>query len=434
MRKPLTLLLLLVTFSAEATAQRAGAASAARRLNAAAGRLLAAGDTAAAADSIRAAARSWPLQPAYLLAAARVAALAGQRDTALALLEEATATGVAWDPANRALASLQGTSRFAALAARATALREPVVRSSVFRTLPDSALHPEGVAFDPRTGRVFVSGVHQRKVVVIERDGRVRDFVPTSAGLDAVFGVVVDTARQRLWLASGQIGEQQGPPRLREGASELVGVDLADGTIRERWEIPDSTVPHLLGDVVLAPDGSIHATDSRTPAIYRLPAGQGAKLERTPYRHADWTSLQGIAFAPDGQTAWVADWTVGLYHVDLARHVITPVTSDGATFSLGVDGLYATGDGQLVALQNGIAPARVVRFDLDPSGRHIVGSTVLDRHLPVAIEPTLGVLVDGALLYVANSPWGLYGEGGRPDPGRPWPRPVLLRLPLLMEN
>lgn len=430
MRIVLVLGVMAVVITPSLASQRADSAAVARRLNLVAARLLAAGDTTAAADTLAAAAHAWPLQPAYALAAARGAALAGRRDAARVLLERATRTGYAWNPAHRAFAGLEGDGRFRALAEQSRLLQDPIVHSSVFRTLPDSALHPEGVAFDPRTGRVFVSGVHQRKVVVIERDGRVRDFVPAAAGLDAVFGMVVDTTRSMLWLASGQTAEQQGPPRLREGASELVGVDLATGAIRQRWEIPDSTVPHLLGDAVLAPDGSVYATDSHTSGIYRLPPGPGAELERTPYRHPDWNSVQGIAFAADGRTAWVADWTVGLYHVDLEHNVITPVTSDDATFSLGVDGLYAIGDGQLVALQNGIAPARVVRFDLHESGTHIVRAAVLDRHLPLAIEPTLGVLVDGALLYVANSPWGLYGEGRVPDPARPWPRPVLLRLPL----
>jgi sugar lactone lactonase YvrE len=434
MRTALAVTALLVLVAPSAMAQRAGAATEARRLNAAAGRLMAAGDTGAAADTLAAAARAWPLQPAYALAAARLAALVGRTDTALALLARATRTGYAWNPTHRAFAAMEGNGRFRTLAEQSQALQEPVIRSSVFRTLPDSALHPEGVAFDPQSGRVFVSGVRQRKVVVIERDGRVRDFVPTAAGLDAVFGMAVDTTRQRLWLASGQVAEQEGAPRRREGASELVGVDLGTGAIRERWEIPDSTVPHMLGDVVLAPDGSVYATDSRTPGIYRLRAGEGAELERTPYRHSDWMSLQGMAFAPDGRSAWVADWTVGLYHVDLERNVITPVTSDESAFTLGVDGLYLAGDRQLIALQNGIAPARVVRFDLHESGTHIVRSAVLDRHLPVAIEPTLGVVVDGALLYVANSPWGLYGQGGVPDPARPWPRPVLLRLPLASDG
>lgn len=423
-------LFLVLSWPLPAVAQRAEAAADARRLHAAATRLVTAGDTLAAADSLLAAAHAWTLQPAYTLAAARLAAVAGRHDTALALLERATRRGHAWNAANPAFASLAESSRFHAVAAASRQLQEPLTKSSVFRTLPDSSLHPEGVAFDPRTGRVFVSSVRQRKVVVIERDGRVRDFVASSAGLDAVFGMVVDTARQRLWLATGHTVEQAGAPRRRDAASELVAVDLADGTIRERWELPDSSVPHLLGDVVLAPDGSVYATDSRTPAIYRVAATPGAVLERVGWWHDDWVSLQGLAFTPDGRTAWVADWTVGLYHVDLASGTVTPIESDDATFSLGVDGLYAIGDRQLVALQNGIAPPRAVRFDLDPSGTRIVGSVVLDRHLPVAIEPTLGVLIDGALLYVANSPWGLYGPGGAPDPARPWPRPALLRLPL----
>jgi sugar lactone lactonase YvrE len=423
-------LLLTLSWPLPAVAQRAEAAAEARRLHAAATRLVTAGDTLAAADSLLAADRAWALQPAYTLAAARLAAVAGRRDTALALLERATRKGFAWNPAHPAFASLGELSRFRAVAEESQRLQVPLARSSVFRALPDSSLHPEGVAFDPRTGRVFVSGVRQRKVVVIERDGRVRDFVPASTGLDAVFGMVVDTTRQRLWLATGHTAEQVGGPRRRDAASELVAVDLADGTIRERWEVPDTTVPHLLGDVILAPDGGVYATDSRTPAIYRVAATPDAALERVGWWHDDWVSLQGIAFASDGQTAWVADWTVGLYRVELASGTVTAVESDDATFTLGVDGLYAIGDRQLVALQNGIAPPRAVRFDLDPSGTRIVGSVVLDRHLPIAIEPTLGVLIDGALLYVANSPWGLYGPGGAPDPARPWPRPVLLRLPL----
>jgi hypothetical protein len=56
--------------------------------------------------------------------------------------------------------------------------------------------------------------------------------------------------------------------------------------------------------------------------------------------------------------------------------------------------------------------------------------TVLDRHLPLAEEPSGGVLVAGALLYVANAPWGHYRGDGSPDPAKPFPKPVLLRLPL----
>jgi hypothetical protein len=148
------------------------------------------------------------------------------------------------------------------------------------------------------------------------------------------------------------------------------------------------------------------------------------------WHSTDWMSLQGLAFAADGSTAWLADWTTGLYRIDVASGVVSPVSADPSLFTLGVDGLYVGGDRRLIALQNGIAPARVVAFDLDSTGTRVERVELLDRHLPAAIEPTLGVMVPGGLLYVANSPWGLYGPGGSVDPEKPFPAPLLLRLPL----
>jgi sugar lactone lactonase YvrE len=418
-----------------ASAQRLDAVATARRLNRAAAARLVSSDTAGAADSLLAAARAWPRQGAYLLAAARYAAFAGRTDTALALLGEANRMGFAWLPTHPAFARLETLPAFRTLASGSEANQVPVANSAVFRTLPDPWLHPEGVAFDPRSGRVFVSGVRQRKVVVIETDGRVRDFVPTSVGLDAVLGLVVDTARNLLWLTSAQTPEQEGPPSGVAGGSVLVAASLSDGEIVERWTLPDTPGGHLLGDVLLAPDGTVYTTDSRSPHIYRVDRpGKGGVLTKTPWESRDWQSLQGLAFAPDGRTAWVADWGTGLFRIDVSTGNVTPVDSDPSIFTLGVDGLYSVGENRLVALQNGIAPARVVAFELDATGTRVERLELLDRHLPRAIEPTLGVLVPGGLLYVANSPWGLYGANGAVDPEKPFPAPVLLRLPLKAEK
>lgn len=412
-------------------AQRAESVATARRLNRAAGQRLAAQDTAGAADSLRLAARAWPLQGAYLLTAARWAALAGRTDTALALLADANRMGFAWLGTHPAFAGLQENSGFRALVAGSAVNQEPVVKSAVFRTLPDPWLHPEGVAFDPRNGRVFVSSVRQRKVVVIEPDGRVRDFVPANAGLDAVLGVSVDTARGVLWFTTGYTPEQDGPAAGLAGGSMLLAANLSDGTVTERWTLPDTSGGHLLGDVILAPNGTVYTTDSRSPIVYRVPApGKGGVLARMPWQSKDWISLQGLAFTPDGGTAWLADWATGLYRIDVTSGSVTPITSDPSIFTLGVDGLYLMGTRRLVALQNGIAPARVVAFDLDAGGTRIERMQLLDRHLPQAIEPTLGVMVPGGLLYVANAPWGLYGANGSVDPEKPFPAPILLRLPL----
>jgi hypothetical protein len=70
----------------------------------------------------------------------------------------------------------------------------------------------------------------------------------------------------------------------------------------------------------------------------------------------------------------------------------------------------------------------VVRFTLGPAGDRLLGAEVLERAHPRYQEPTLGVLVSGALYYVANAQWERFGDDGRV--AESLERPVVLRLPL----
>lgn len=412
-------------------AQRADSAATARGLMRTAGEQLASGDTAAAAGSVLAASRAWPRQLAYQVTAARMLVAAGRHAEAVNALGRANAGAYAWNPDNPALDPLRALPGFAELAATARASAAPLVRSAVYRALPDAMLHPEGIAHDSITGRIYVSSVRRAKVVVIEPDGRVRDFVPASAGLEATFGLAVDRRRGVLWIATSRTPEQERPGTVGHSGAALVAVDLEDGREAARWVIADTSRPHLLGDLALGPDGTLWATDSRTPALYRVePGSRGGPLEPAPIRSPDWVSLQGVAIAPSGGEAWVADWTTGLFHIDLASGEVHPVAAAVEDVTLGIDGLYLVGPRRLIGIQNGMAPARVVEVTLDADGRRVDRLRVLDRHLPLAEEPTLGVVARGALLYVANSPWGHYRADGTPDPARPFPVPTLLRLPL----
>jgi hypothetical protein len=81
-------------------------------------------------------------------------------------------------------------------------------------------------------------------------------------------------------------------------------------------------------------------------------------------------------------------------------------------------------------VQNGVAPARVVRFDLSPDGTRIVGMAIIDRNYLIADEPTSGRMVGNEFVYVANSQWEKYDEKGVAKPGAVLKPPVLLRVPV----
>lgn len=419
------LLALLCLSGTTLSAQRADSAAAARRLMRGATAALAAGDTLAAADSVLAAARRWPTQPAYWLAAARWQGLAGRPAVALEALASLTALGGGWDPADPRLAPVARDPRLATL-------QPPprVTRSTVVATLSDPDFHPEGVAWDPRTQRLFVGSVHRGTVMVIARDGGITPFVPAgTAGLRAVFGILADTTRNLLWVSSADVPERDGGVATPRLPSAVYAFSLATGQFVRQWSFPPGDVAHLIGELVLAPDGSIWGTDSEQPTLYRVPADPSRTvLEPVALTHPDWGSLQGLTFSEDGRQAWVADWTTGLFHVDLGGGVVTPVATPPGTTLLGIDGLYRVGAGHLLAIQNGIAPHRVVALDLDARGTRLRTLRPLD-HPPGDGEPTLGVVTEGGLLYVGGSLWPFYEAGGRLRPGQQRPPGEIRRLP-----
>ena len=206
----------------------------------------------------------------------------------------------------------------------------------------------------------------------------------------------------------------------------MLRYDLRSGRLVRRYEPRDGEA-HVIGDLIVTRAGDVFATDSRSPLVYRIPAGSDT-LERF-IESPLLLSAQGLALTPDERTLFVADYARGILRVDLARRSVTLMQTADSVLALGIDGLYYQG-GQLIGIQNGVEPHRVVRLTLSPAEDRIVEARVLERAHPRYQEPTLGVLVNGELFYIANSQWERFGEGGAIPDSTALVRPVVLRLPL----
>ena len=206
----------------------------------------------------------------------------------------------------------------------------------------------------------------------------------------------------------------------------LVRVRIADGVVERRWDLSPVPGGHVLGDLAIGPAGDVFMTDSNEPVLYRLRPGADT-LERLTSRL--FRSLQGIAPAPVGRRLYVADYSHGLLLVDLATSAVLRLPDAPNSTSLGCDGI-AWHRGSIVAVQNGVAPARVMRYVLDAAGRRIVRANILDRNVPIADEPTIGAVFGNEFIYVANSQWEKYGDDGKRRAAIPLSAPVLLSVRL----
>lgn len=422
------LLLALVVSPRQLHAQAADSAAAARAHYRAAVAALRGGDTATALAALQRAGDAWPGQGFYHAALAELAAGAGRTEVAIAALRRLHGIGWAWTPGDSGLRPLAGLPAYARLEEEMRRATGPLRRSSVLHTLSDSLLHPEGIAWDGARRRWLVSSVRQRKIVAIDRRGGMTDLVTSGQdGLDAALALGVDSARGLLWVASAALPQMDGYTAADAGRSRIFAFELATGRLRRRVELPPADGGHSVGDLVVGPDGVVFASDNRPAAIYRVDdSGDTARAVAggTPALR----SPQGIV--PDGARLLVADYSLGIAAVDLGTGAVRTLAAPAQGTVLGIDGLVRLGARQLIGVQNGTTPARIVRITLTDDGAGIRQVETLERYLPEATEPTLGAIAGDAFVYVANSPWGNYDDDGGVRTGAHWPHPLLLRLPL----
>jgi len=385
-------------------------------------------DLAAARREADRAAGSWPVQPSYLWADAVLAARASDTATTLRALDAYAKLGLGRNlRADSTFKQFESLAWFTNLAAAHDANRSAMVRSRERARLSDSTFWAEGVDFDPRTGRFYVASIRHRTIAELSPDGSSRElWSRDGAAVGAMLGVRVDTARGVIWATTSGIPQMVNHVAADSTVAALLRIRIRDGAIERRWDLPVVPGGHVLGDLAIGPRGDVFMTDSNEPVLYRMRPGADT-LEAT--RSALFRSLQGIAPSPDGRLAYVADYSHGILRVDLTTGEVTRVDDAPASTSLGVDGIVWD-RGAIIAVQNGVAPARVMRFVLDTSGRRFSRAEVFDRNIPLADEPTIGTIAGDEYVYVANSQWEKYDEAGRRIASQALTGARLLAVPL----
>ncbi len=289
--------------------------------------------------------------------------------------------------------------------------------------LKDPKFIPEGVAYDARGERFFIGSTAQRKIIVTDSKGDVRDFSRPEDKLDTVLGLFVDGTRGQLYAVStnGFLDEAK-----TERRNAVVKYDLKSGRMLERSPAPEAM---QLNDLVVTPEGTLYVTDSLGGTLFRkkpdeatLTAFGSAGALRGP---------NGIALAKDG-TLYIAVSTA-IVRVNTDSGVPTRLPQPDTVVTAGIDGLYWH-DGDLLGIQNVTNPGRVVRIALADKGARISGVTVLQsHHHPEVNEPTTGAIANGALHVIANSYVGRFQPDGtiQGDDLKPT---AIIRVPLRREG
>ena len=379
-------------------------------------------------DNMKMAQALRPNHPTLIYNLAGAYALVGDREQALRLLARVADMGLVY-PAEREddFASLRDTEEFKKILQKFDRNKAPAGESRLAFTIGEKGLIPESVAYDPVNETFYVGSVYQRKILSSDKHGTVREFSSEHDGLWSAMGMKVDAGRRHLWVATTAHPQMARFKEAENGASALFKYDLKSGRLLKKYLLPNDSRKHWLGDLAINSRGDVFATDSLTPAVYTI---QHQKDELELFiSDASFVSLQGLDFTENERQLFVADYSKGVFVIDLATKKVSNVATTPDSMLLGIDGLYFYKD-SLIAIQNSAAPHRVVRLFLNKNHQGISHWKVVEANNPAFDEPTLGVLVKDTFYYIANSQWGAIdrkGQLAQPDKLR---EPIILKTKL----
>ena len=356
------------------------------------------------------------------LAAAQVAN--DRLDDAVATLKRLAALGL-HSPVEKSeeFATVLGNRDFKAAVALLAANLQPKGAGEIAFTLPDMTGLIEGIAWREKTGDFFFGDVFHRAIWVRTPDKKVRRFSAEDAAF-GIFGLVVDEERGALWAATSAVPAMRGYTNELDSAAGLAEFDLDSGALRGVVRLPVTTdnQTHVLGHLAMAPDGSIFLSDSGASILWRFKSG--AKVLEAFVESAEFLSLQGVVVASDCDAVLLADHANGLLRVDLASHKVSRLESPPDTTLIGLDGLIRASNGDLLGIQNGVRPTRVLRIALEAGATSVTAVTVLESARLNMPDPTLGCIATGGnLFFIGNAGWSRF-EGGDIKPTAPRSVPI----------
>jgi sugar lactone lactonase YvrE len=345
------------------------------------------------------------------LALASVYAAQGDKTSTYDLLLQMQRQGFGYDlSTNPAFSKVNDTRAWNYIAESLKANLKQFGEGKVAYTLPKGEYLFESLAYDPKKKQLLAGSVREGKIYRVGNDGKLQDFIAPNAenGLWSVYAMATDAAGENLYVASTSSVYFKDFKQEDYGKAGVFKFRMSDGKLLGKYLLTPDNQVRTLSTIAVGKNGEVFVADGVRNLIYRLDGGALKLMVENP----KLTSLRGLAVSGDGKTLYFADYSLGLFGVDLSAGKAFDVDYSPETLVLGgIDGVYWY-DGALVVIENGMSPKRIMRLKLDPAGRKVVAAMPLDVENTAFGLPTYGTTDGDALYFVANSQKNEYDAYG----------------------
>ncbi|ESQ91499.1 hypothetical protein ABAC460_05810 [Asticcacaulis sp. AC460] len=263
----------------------------------------------------------------------------------------------------------------------------------------------DAIAYAPTSEQMFLSHVRSGKVTALTAAGS-RDVVSFRPGV-AAYGLGLRD--NRLWATTAATRQTKTYDPKLTISSKVVVIDPANGQILQSFTAGDD---RRFGHMLMGRD-DLYVADITHGEILRLNGYQGELQVLIPEGYLD--SPMGIVENEEAGVLIVADFVSGLYRVDLAAGSMMRILPPDNGSTLGFSSISRHGN-DIIAIQNGFEPNRVVRLRMSDDWSQIVEVETVLRSKELS-QPTQGLVTGDHFIFVARSQWdNLDGQGNAVNP------------------
>ena len=362
-------------------------------------------DTAGALDAFAKAEAMIPDSPSVMLLKAQVFLAQNRKDKAHAQLIEYEKRGYIVD--------LKKNPDFAAvwdgeLDTLQGANTAPVGQVHVAATLPGFVLGQDVAATDDR---LYVAGVRTGSVTVVSADGN-KPLMSFRPGV-AAYGLGLHDGS--LWAVTAASRQTKGYDAKANVRSKVVVINPANGAVVNSFA--DAAKDRNFGHMLMGRD-DLYVADTDHGELLRLNAYAGKFQVLVPEGYFD--TPQAMVENENASALVVSDFIAGLYRVDLVKGQLTHIKPPAGGSLLGLSQLVRYGN-DLIGVETGFAPNRIVRLHMSPDWSAVESEEVLLRSDDALAQPTGGVVEGDHFIFIAKSQWSNLDDRGNPLSDNPDP-------------
>lgn len=277
--------------------------------------------------------------------------------------------------------------------------------------LPKGEYLFESLAWDAKRQRFLLGSVREGKIYLSDKNGKLEEFIKPGPdnSLWSVYALAVDAPRDLLYVASTSSAFYKDFNAEDFGKAGIFKFQLSSGKLLDKVVLPrPGNDANTLSSITVSKSGQVFAADGLRNIIYRL----DGKTLKPIMQHPDLTSVRGMAVSDDNKSLYFADYTRGVFGIDLGTGKPFDVTYDTSALVLpGIESMYWY-QNTLVVIEPGMSPMRVMRLHLSADGRHIERMMPLDAGNPSFPLPTNGTVVGDELYFLADSHKNFYDQYG----------------------